>query len=737
MSARPRGVALAFAIASLAAAVYGAGVAERLQASGLDVPDSESHRAAERLTERLRLGAPDVVAVLRRPDGDVRDPQFASFVLDGCERLGSDPGIVTITSYFDTGLSSLISRDGRSTLLLVDLRGTQAEEVAAFARLAPQFREVFPGIELGGRIPAEGLAQQLANRDIGKAELFAFPFAALLTLLFFRSAVAAALPIAIGAFALATSAAITRVLANFVEISIFALSVSSFLGLGLSIDYALLIVQRFREELARVTDPASAVSTALDTAGRAVWVSGLTVMVSLLVLLVVPVPLVRSIALGGILAVSTAVLGSIALLPALLAWIGPRVNRLRVGGGQLTGPSPFWVGVGQFSMRHPILTAGSCSLLLLALAVPALRMEAVLPDARTLPAGSEVRRVDERIGDPAEFDPSGASAAQIVAESHGPLAEPENLKFVHSYLAALRSVPGVTDVRTPLESLGTGELAGIKREELELQLGRTVDRDLALITAQGANSWRSPAAAAAVIAIRALPHPGLQIEVGGPTALLVDVRGTLKGYALLVALLVVGWNLVVLFAAFRSVLVPLKAVTMNALSLGASYGLLVLVFQDGNFARLLDFEPPGGIEATIPLVMAAVVFGLSMDYEVFLLSRIREEYLLTGDNQRSIVAGLAHTGRIISSAALILLVVIGAFAAGGLIYVKEIGVGMAGAIALDVTLVRALLVPATMRLLGRFNWWAPSWVAGRADDSLESGHAIPVALDSLSRQIPE
>jgi len=714
VSARPRAVVLAFAAASLAAGIYGADVAERLQAGGLDVPGSESHRAADRLAQRLRLGAPDVIAVLDRPEG-MRDAQFASLVLDGSDVLAEDESVLTITSHFSSGIPALNSRDGHRTLLLVDLRGTQAEQVAAFARLAPRFREIFPGVELGGRIPAESLAQQVANRDIAKAELFAFPFAALLTLLFFRSAVAAALPIAIGAFALATSAAITRVLAGFVEVSIFALSVSSFLGLGLSIDYALLIVQRFREELERVSDVGDAVSTTLETAGRAVWVSGLTVMVSLLVLLVVPVPLVRSIALGGVLAVLTAVLGSVVLLPAILAWLGAGVNRLRVGRGQLSGPSPFWAGIGEIAMRHPIATAGTCSVLLVALALPALRMEAVLPDARTLPAGSEVRRVDERIGDPAQFDPSGASAVQVVVESNGNLAEPENLRLVQTYLAALARVRGVSEVRTPLAPSGSPEdTTPRRREAIELERALTVDRDLALITAQGANPWRSPAAAAAVIAIRALPHPGLSVEVGGPTAMLVDIRSTLKSYGLLVALLVVGWNLVVLFAAFRSVLVPLKAVVMNALSIGASYGVLVLVFQDGHLATLLDFEPPGGIEATIPLVMAAVVFGLSMDYEVFLLSRIREAYLRSGDNERSIIAGLAHTGRIISSAALILLVVIGAFAAGDLVYVKEIGVGMAGAILLDVTLVRALLVPATMRLLGRFNWWAPRWVAGRA-----------------------
>jgi RND superfamily putative drug exporter len=212
--------------------------------------------------------------------------------------------------------------------------------------------------------------------------------------------------------------------------------------------------------------------------------------------------------------------------------------------------------------------------------------------------------------------------------------------------------------------------------------------------------------------IRAIEHAGLDLLVGGPTAIMVDEKNTLARYAPRVALLVVGWNLVVLFLAFRSVLVPLKAAIMNLLSLGASYGVLVLVFQDGHLASLLGFSSPGGLEPTIPLILAAVVFGLSMDYEIFLLSRIQEEYLAHGDNRRSISQGLAFTGRIITSAALILLVVIGAFAAGTLIFIKEIGVGMAAAIALDVTLVRALLVPATMRLLGAWNWWAPQRLGG-------------------------
>jgi RND superfamily putative drug exporter len=718
--ARPRAVALAFCVAALGAAAFGASVADRLQAGGLEVPGSESDRAAQRLAQRLGMGTPDVIAVLHSPDGDVREPSYASFVLDGLEQLFEDEAVLGAMSHYDTGLDALVSLDGRRTLLLVDLEGTQAERVAALKRVDPLLREIYPGVELGGPLPAEALAQEIAERDIRAAELAALPFAALLTLLFFRSGVAALLPIAMGGFALAVCSAVIRLVAGFTEVSIFALSVSAFLGLGLSIDYALLVVQRFREELAARGSSADTVAVTLDTAGRAVWVSGLTVLVSLLVLFVVPVPLLWSIALGGILAVASAVVGALFLLPALLAWLGPRVNLLPVGRAPgLAGPSLFWERVGRFAMRHPVLTAGSCSVLLVVLALPALRMEAVLPDARTLPRDSEIRRVEDRLGDPAQFDPSGVSAVQIVVETRGPALLPENLKHIQAYLTELRGVEGIREIQTPLADLGPDDVtaAGELRDpdpDLLTQLARTVDRDLALLTARGEHPWRSRAAGRAVAQIRALEHPELQVQVAGPTAMLLDVRRTLSSYGLVVAVLVVAWNLAVLFAAFRSVLVPLKAALMNLLSLAASFGVLVWVFQDGNLAGLLGFEPPGGIEPTVPLVLAAVVFGLSMDYEVFLLSRIQEEYLRDGDNERSIVAGLAHTGRIITSAALILLVVIGAFAAGQLIYVKEIGIGMAAAIALDVTLVRALLVPATMRLLGHYNWWAPRWLGGGA-----------------------
>jgi uncharacterized membrane protein YdfJ with MMPL/SSD domain len=720
VAARPRTVCAAFALLLALSGVYAAEVARRLPAGSFDVPGSDSYRVTELAQDRLGVGKPDLVLLYERTDGaDMRSPQAAVLVSDALDAVVADPDVLGVTSYYDTSLDSLISRDGRRALVLLSMLGDDGHKVQVFRRLEPLLRDTGPGltVSIGGNAAAANLAQETAARDIRKAESIALPIAALLMLFFFRSAVAALLPVGIGALCVASGSALAGAVSYVLPISIFALNVCAFLGLGLSIDYALLMVQRFREELALGREPRDAVVVTLDTAGHAVWVSGLTVAVSLLVLVWVPVPLLRSVALGGVLAVATALLGALVALPALLAWLGPRVNRFAVARTEDAGPSPFWQRVGRLSMRHPVTTVVVCSAVLLAVASPALRMKSIVPDARMFGLDSEVRRVEDTIGDPAQFDPSGASSIQLLLETEGSMLTPDALRAAQRLLAELARVPGVAAVRTPLLDLDPDVLGleGLGRAltspRLAPALARSVDRDVALVVAIGAHAWRSEEAAETVHAVRELSEPGLRVSVGGPTAQLVDSRGALREYGPIAALLVVGWNLAILLGAFRSVVVPIKAVLMNMLSLGASYGILVWVFQEGHLASWLGIEAFGGIDPTIPLVMFAVVFGLSMDYEVFLLSRIQEEYRRTGDNRASVIEGLARTGRVISSAALILFVVIGAFAAGDLVYVKELGVGMGSALLLDVTLVRALLVPATMQLLGHWNWWAPRWLA--------------------------
>jgi RND superfamily putative drug exporter len=716
---RPTPVLVAFALVFLVAAIYGAGAARHLPAGGFEVMGSESERAVKEAERRFGIGAADVLALYRDPAADVRDSQFGAVILDLLEAVLEEEAVVGATTYYDTAQESLVSRDGHETLVILSLAGDDAEKLRTLPRIEPLLRQVEPPIEvaIGGHVAASRLAQDIAQADVTSAEMVAVPIALVLTLFFFRSVVAALLPIAIGAFAVASCAAIMRLGASVTEIAIFALNVAAFLGLGLSIDYSLLLVQRFREEIGRGLSVRDAVGTTLDTAGRAVWVSGLAVIVSLAVLIIVPVGILRSVAIGGLLATATALVGALLLLPAVLARLGPRVNLGPIGRApERSGPSPFWQRVGGFSMRHPILTALGCVAALLAIASPVLRMKSVLPDARIFPPSSEVRRVDEALGDPARFDPGGASAMQVIARTPGaPLEEP-NLRVLRGYAARIAAVDGVRAVRTPFDELDPDALAPEELarkaavDPVATQLAHMVHEDVSLIVATGEHPWRSAAAAEVLVAVRGVPHPGLEVKIGGPTAQMVDLNKTLRAYGRVAAALVIGWNFLMLLGAFRSVVVPLKAVLMNVISLGASYGLLVWVFQDGHFSGLLGFEPLEGIDPTIPLVMFAVVFGLSMDYEVFLISRIREEWLRSGDNQGSVIFGLAHTGRIITSAAVILLVVIGAFGAGNLVYAQQVGVGMGAAIALDVTLVRALLVPATMQLLGDWNWWAPRWM---------------------------
>jgi RND superfamily putative drug exporter len=562
------------------------------------------------------------------------------------------------------------------------------------------------------------LAQGIAKRDIAKAEMIALPIALLLTLIFFRSVIAAMLPIVIGGFAVASCAALMRFGVKYTEIAVFALNISAFLGLGLAIDYALLMVQRFREELAGGATPREATAIMLDTAGRAVWVSGLAVVVSLSVLLGIPIPILRSIALGGVLAVITAFAGGMLVLPAVLAWLGPNVNRFSIGRSSAAAPpSPIWRKLGTLSMRHPIWVSVSCATALLAFASPVLRMRSAVPDTRMFAVQSEVRRVDTALGDANRFDPGGASAIQLVVSmEQGTPLDPDNLRRLRDYGARIRALDGVVNLRSAVRELDPDRMtpeeieSQKRREPTATELRRTVNENTILLVAGGKHPWRSIQAADVVEQVRAIPHPGLRVKVGGPSAQMLDLRATLSSYGRVAAVAVLAWSFLVLLVSFRSLFVPAKAVVMNILSLGASYGLLVWVFQDGHLSSVIGFEPLDAIDPTIPLVLFTIVFGLSMDYEVFLLSRIQEEWLRSGDNRESVIYGIANTGRIITSAALILVVVIGAFAAGDLVYVKQVGVGMTAAIVLDATLVRGLLVPATMQLMGHWNWWAPRWL---------------------------
>ena len=686
---RRRAVLAVGALLVVLAGVWGAGLFGRLTGAGFEDPASESSRAAELAVRELGRDSADVVVLYRSGDLLVDDPAYREAVTSSLAGL---PGelVQRTTTWFDTGAEFLVSEDRRSTYAVLQLSGDADQRTDALEAVEAELSA--PGLEtsVGGATTVDRDINERVADDIARAEMISLPVLAVLLVVVFGSVAAASLPLAIGITSILGSFAALRVASGFTDVSVFAVNVVTILGLGLAIDYGLFVVSRFREEVRRRATVEEALAATMATAGRTVAVSGVTVALSLAGLLIFPQVFLRSMGIGGMSAVLVAMLAALTLLPALLAVLGPRVDALsvrrwiRLPRRQAASAGPGgWERIARAVMRRPVVVTVTVVGLLLALALPFLRVEFGAIDVRALPAGTESRVVAETIDRDFPASPSGPVSAVVTLAD--PVDSPDGAAALQGYVGDLAAVEGVEGATV------TGAAGATARVSLAYS-GDPVDaaaRDL-------------------VAAVRDVPAPpGGTVLVGGESAVMTDLLDSLASLLPWMALLVVGTTLVLLFLAFGSVVLPVKAVLMNVLSLGASFGALVWIFQDGNLSGVLDFTPTGFIEATQPILVLAIVFGLSMDYEVFLLSRIREQYDLTGDNTTAVATGLQRTGGIITSAALLLLVVIGAFSLSGITFIKMIGVAMAIAIVVDATVVRLLLVPASMRLLGRANWWAP------------------------------
>lgn len=686
---RLRWAVLAAALVLVALGVtWGTGVFGVVTGSGFDDPASESSRAAERITAEFGNRNADVLVLYSSDTASVDQPEFREAVTETLDRLRQRPEVTAVTSWYETQAPAMVSADRRATYAVVQLDGADDDaKMAVFERLRADFAA--PGVqtEIGGYVPLLDASNEQTVKDVTRAEMFSLPVLLVLLILIFRGLVAAAMPLVIGVLAILGGFIAVRLLSLVTEISIFAINVITLIGLGMAIDYALFVVSRFREEFAAGHDRRTAIVHTLATAGRTVFVSGLTITIALASLLIFPQAFLRSMALGGMSAVLVAMLGSLTVLPALLVVLGPRINALRVplpawrrAATAAPGSRGAWARVAHSVMRRPVLYLLSVVIVLAVLAVPFLRVNFGGFDERVLPAGTEVRVVSERLA--AEF-PEGTVSPIEVLISGASAAE------AAQFADEVERLPGVTGVH----------IAAQRDESTLLSVGYEGEPtdDTAHDVVRG---------------IRDLPVTGqAEVLVGGRSAADIDLLDSLTKRLPWMALIMAAATLVLLFLAFGSVVLPIKAVLMNLVSIGASFGAVVWVFQEGHFADWLNFTPTGFIEPSTPILMLAVLFGLATDYEVFLLSRVREEWDRTGDDTGSVAAGLQHTGRIITAAALLLIVVVAGFAAGGVKVIKLIGVGMIVAIIVDATLVRVLLVPATMRLLGRWNWWAPGPLA--------------------------
>jgi uncharacterized membrane protein YdfJ with MMPL/SSD domain len=708
-----------FALMFAGGVAYGRGTAHELVASGFEDPSSESARADLKLDERFGLGTPDIVAVYSHPQQrPVNSPEFERLLAPVLERIRTIPGVQRVGTPYGATPDALVSDDGKRVVSTIRLAGTGRAVQESYDLVAPHLRVQGLDTLLGGSIPASREAQHAAEADLVRAELITLPLVAILLVVFFRGVILALLPLAVGAFSVALALACVRLLTHFVEVSVFAMNIVTFVGLGVAIDYSLFIASRFRDELHAGVPTDRALAHTLRTAGRTVGYSGGAVAVSLLALTVFPMTLLRSVALAGSLVVMMSLVGALILLPAMLAALGHRIDWLSFGQKKTEdGSHGYFHRIAETVMRRPLSVTVAVTALLVALGLPFLRIQAAVSGAAVLPAHAEARQVAELLeGD--HFPQSATNPVEIFVSLERKVLTPEGLETLERYVQKIERLPHVKQVTSAVGGSSGHSAAQLSQvlngpgaQALESRLAPLVrERDAALRVASDV-SPDSAQGRELVAQIRALDVPGVQAMVSSQAARLADLRSALARHFPVALAVICAATFVVLFLAFGSVVMPIKAIVMNVLSLTASFGALVWIFQEGRLESLLDFKSPGNIELTIPVVMFAVVFGLAMDYELFLLSRIRESYDRTHDTKLSVTEGLEHTGQLITRAALLLVAVMIGFISADMLLVKELGVGMAIAVIVDATVVRALLVPATMQLLGHYNWWAPSFMA--------------------------
>ena len=721
--------------------VWGVMAGGRLSQGGWQVPGSEAAEAEALLADRYGEQATTMLVLFTDPDANAGSAAFQATVADAMAPVADDPLVASVLTFADVGDSGFVSRDGAKTFALIrideDLEEAidDAEHIASLVAVPDGVDTVVTGIPL-----VQHEFNQAIEEDLFKAEIVSLPIAMLILLVVFGTLVGAVLPIVIAGMALPASMAAIGLLANVTEMSIFVTNVATMIGLALSIDYSLFTVSRFREEL-RHRSVADAVERTMATVGKAVAISGVAVAIGLSSLIVFESPALRSMGIGGVVTVLSTLVFGLTVLPALLGLLGPRINRLRVplpGSLRLVEDDPVaadarqghgvWSRIAGRVMRHPVLIATPVLLVLIIAGLPFFGIQlSTGGNLDDLPPSESVAGF-RTLAD--EFPGGGADPIEVAVQAPGAILEDgalsadwiEALSAYTDDLAALDAVTEVGSVLDPPagmdratylqliqlpESQRPAEASG-----LAAWVSQSVADDVTRLDVFSSALADSSDGRRVVDAIRDLPPPAGASETltAGLSSRSRDFMASFAGSVPFAVAIVVGVTGAVLFLTFGSVFLPLKAVLMSLLSVTASFGALVWIFQDGNLSGILNFDPSGTIIASTPILMFAILFGLSMDYEVFLLSRIRERYLVTGDNTRAVAEGIGITGGIITGAALIMVAVFGAFALSSVTLIKALGFSMALAVLIDATIVRGILVPAFMRVMGSVNWWAPRWI---------------------------
>jgi putative drug exporter of the RND superfamily len=701
-----------------------------LRSGGFVQADLESAQAKALLETEIGVPQAALVVVLHSDTLAAGDPAFETPAAEAMADVPKAPYVKSVLSHLLSARQ--VSADGHTAYDIVFLSLSADDSPTALPGIRAALRDGSPlEVGLAGGLAFYGDVQAVSESDLRRSEAISLPLAALALLIVFGSVVAAALPLAVGGAAVVGALAAVFLVASVIPMSIFVLNLATLLGLGLGVDYSLLMTSRFREELAargwRPDAVEDAVGATVATAGRAVFFSGLTVLLGLLGLVLFDFMILRSVGIAGAIVVGLGVAAALTLLPALLAIAGLRLDSLRVRNVQATasenGP---WARLARRVMDHPVRVLVPTLAILLILGTPFLHVRFNAPDSTILPESVPSRQAFDELQ--SAFGAGPFAPIVLAIRTSGAATEPANLAGLYDYSRRLAADPRVTrvdglvdvDPRLRLDQyqLLYASPGGPPDRFVSATLAATTKGNLTSFTLTTPYGPNEAVGRALVQDLRSghgalAPPTGMTVLVGGGAADVEDVVNGIGAEFPRTALFILITTYVVLFLLLRSVFLPLKALAMNSLSILASFGALVWIFQDGNLSAIVGTRPLGFVETTQPVILFCVLFGLSMDYEVFLLTRMRETWDATGDNRAAVAHGLERSGRIVTSAALIVVLVAGSFAFADIVLIKALGLGIAVAVALDATVVRALLVPATMRLLGRWNWWLPDAIARR------------------------
>ncbi len=725
-------------VALVAAAPFAAKVSSVLTGNGYSFNGSESVKVNNVLANTLHQPKETLVVVFQSADTQVSDAAYQREVNTFVSAANAYPNVSNV-------VQGGIGQDQKTTYVTVNFDKSSASDqqlVNDFNTIVPRGAQATPAqAYLTGAAPVSAAFNQLSQTGTEQAELKGLPVALVVLLIVFGTLVAGLLPLLLAAFAVPVALGVIYAIAVHVSTSVFVLNIASIVGLGIAIDYSLFMTRRFREELTHGRSVRDAVGWTVATAGEAILFSGLTVMIGFIGLMLIGIQFMTSFGIGGAVTVAAAALAALTLLPAVLGILGPRVNALRVPvlwrlvgvgekrsqEGETAGEERggFWRKLALGVMAHPIMIVALVTMLLLALGWPLLSINLGSPSIAGLPPTVEARQGNDILT--AQFPELGANQVIVLAQTAdgSSILAPSNVAKVEQLTQWLNAQPNVSGVTSLTQFPGdpqapTPNLAQLKQlygtgvykttPGLKQLVAQTASGNTTILTVRADSPIDSEASKALIDHLRAGDNAhagGLQVSVGGQQAISLDFSRYLYGNFPRAIIFVLAATFLLLLTMFRSLLIPLKAIVMNALSVSAAYGALVIVFQWGFGQKLLDFESTGYVDSIIPILMFCILFGLSMDYEVFLLSRIREEWEKTHNNRLAVARGLEMTGGVITNAALLFVIVTAAFTFTQLTTTKEIGLGMTVAVLVDAAIIRTLLVPATMRLVGRWNWWLP------------------------------